>query len=145
MFVSVFVVWVGADGRRLGGARPPNARARAPARADRPETDRRPPNALNPPAPPARPRLQECKRLLRLMGVPVLEAPGEAEAQCAQLSKEGAVYGVSTEDMDALTFGTARLVRNLMAPASQVCVSLRVLGRREVGVSGFIRGLLIVD
>jgi 5'-3' exonuclease len=54
------------------------------------------------------------------MGVPVLEAPGEAEAQCAQLSKEGAVYGVSTEDMDALTFGTARLVRNLMAPASQV-------------------------
>lgn len=63
------------------------------------------------------------------MGVPVLEAPGEAEAQCAQLSKEGAVYGVSTEDMDALTFGTARLVRNLMAPASQA--------RRALGGGGF--------
>lgn len=29
------------------------------------------------------------------------------------------VYAISTEDMDALTFATPRLVRNLMAPASQ--------------------------
>ena len=28
------------------------------------------------------------------------------------------VFGVATEDMDALTFGTPRLIRNLMAPAS---------------------------
>ena len=28
------------------------------------------------------------------------------------------VLGVATEDMDALTFGTPRLIRNLMAPAS---------------------------
>jgi flap endonuclease-1 len=34
---------------------------------------------------------EECKRLLRLMGVPVLEAPTEAEAQCAQLCKDGLV------------------------------------------------------
>lgn len=62
---------------------------------------------------------EECKRLLRLMGVPVIDAPGEAEAQCAQLNKEGLVYGIATEDMDSLTFGTPRLVRHLMAPASQ--------------------------
>ncbi len=31
---------------------------------------------------------EECRRLLKLMGVPVLEAPGEAEAQCAQLCKD---------------------------------------------------------
>jgi flap endonuclease-1 len=62
---------------------------------------------------------EECKRLLRLMGVPVIEAPGEAEAQCAQLCKDGAVYGISTEDMDSLTFATPRLIRHLMAPASQ--------------------------
>ena len=36
---------------------------------------------------------EECKRLLRLMGVPVLEAPTEAEAQCAQLCKDGLVSG----------------------------------------------------
>ncbi len=28
------------------------------------------------------------------------------------------VFGVATEDMDALTFGTPRLIRNFMAPAS---------------------------
>ena len=61
---------------------------------------------------------EECKKLLRLMGVPVLDAPGEAEAQCAQLCKENLVYGMSTEDMDSLTFGTPKLIRHLMAPAS---------------------------
>jgi flap endonuclease-1 len=62
---------------------------------------------------------EECKRLLKLMGVPVIEAPSEAEAQCAQLCKDEVVYAISTEDMDSLTFGTPRLVRHLMAPASQ--------------------------
>eukprot|EP00241_Pyramimonas_parkeae_P019019 CAMPEP_0114292640 /NCGR_PEP_ID=MMETSP0059-20121206/9172_1 /TAXON_ID=36894 /ORGANISM="Pyramimonas parkeae, Strain CCMP726" /LENGTH=386 /DNA_ID=CAMNT_0001414307 /DNA_START=15 /DNA_END=1175 /DNA_ORIENTATION=- len=61
----------------------------------------------------------ECKRLLKLMGVPVIEAPSEAEAQCAALCQAGLVHTVCTEDMDVLTFGTARSVRNLMTPASQ--------------------------
>lgn len=55
----------------------------------------------------------DVKQLLRLMGLPVIESPSEAEAQCAQLAKEGLVYAVATEDMDALTFGTPRLIRNL--------------------------------
>jgi hypothetical protein len=62
---------------------------------------------------------EDCKRLLTLMGVPVVEAPSEAEAQCAEMAKGGLVYGVATEDMDALTFATPRLLRNLMAPQSQ--------------------------
>ncbi|KAE9618890.1 Flap endonuclease 1 [Lupinus albus] len=32
---------------------------------------------------------EDCKRLLRLMGMPVVEAPSEAEAQCAALCKAG--------------------------------------------------------
>jgi flap endonuclease-1 len=32
---------------------------------------------------------EECKTLLRLMGVPVIDAPCEAEAQCAELAKKG--------------------------------------------------------
>jgi flap endonuclease-1 len=55
----------------------------------------------------------DCKRLLRLMGVPVLDAPAEAEAQCAELAKAGRVYGVATEDMDALCCGAPVLVRRL--------------------------------
>lgn len=41
------------------------------------------------------------------------QAPCEAEAQCAALQKAGKVYGVATEDMDALTFGAQVLLRHL--------------------------------
>lgn len=61
----------------------------------------------------------DCKRLLKLMGVPVVEAPSEAEAQCAQLCKDGKVYAVATEDMDALTFATPRLIRHLSSGSSE--------------------------
>jgi hypothetical protein len=33
----------------------------------------------------------EAKKLLKLMGVPIVEAPGEAEAQCAAMAKAGLV------------------------------------------------------
>merc|ERR1719408_503882 len=62
---------------------------------------------------------EEVKQLLRLMGVPVVEAPSEAEATCAALCRDGKVYGAATEDADCLTFGTKTLVRNLMAAESQ--------------------------
>lgn len=56
---------------------------------------------------------EEAKRLLRLMGIPVVQAPCEAEAQCARLCKEGKVWAAGTEDMDTLTCGTTRLLRHL--------------------------------
>ncbi|XP_041990650.1 flap endonuclease 1-like isoform X1 [Salvia splendens] len=62
---------------------------------------------------------EDCKKLLRLMGVPVVEAPCEAEAQCAALCKEGKVYAVASEDMDSLAFGAPRLLRHLMCPTSK--------------------------
>ncbi|KAH8290633.1 hypothetical protein KR054_004643 [Drosophila jambulina] len=55
----------------------------------------------------------EAKELLSLMGVPYVEAPCEAEAQCAALVKAGKVYATATEDMDALTFGSTKLLRYL--------------------------------
>ncbi|OON14252.1 putative flap structure-specific endonuclease [Opisthorchis viverrini] len=55
----------------------------------------------------------DCKELLKLMGVPYIKAPGEAEAQCAALAKAGKVYAVGTEDMDALAFGCPVLLRHL--------------------------------
>jgi len=55
----------------------------------------------------------ECKKLLRLMGVPYVEAPCEAEAQCAELCRAGKVYGTASEDMDSLTFGTSILLRHM--------------------------------
>jgi len=61
---------------------------------------------------------EQAKELLRLMGLPVVEAPGEAEACCAGLCKAGKVYAAVTEDADCLTFGTPLLVRNLLAAES---------------------------
>jgi flap endonuclease-1 len=61
----------------------------------------------------------EAKRLLSLMGVPYVDAPGEAEATCAALARYGLVYGAGTEDMDALPFGAPRLIRNLTVSASK--------------------------
>lgn len=61
----------------------------------------------------------EAKRLLKLMGIPYIEAPGEAEAQCAALAKAGKVFAAASEDMDTLTFGTPTLLRYLTAMESK--------------------------
>ncbi|CAG8830342.1 21977_t:CDS:2, partial [Gigaspora margarita] len=55
----------------------------------------------------------ECKKLLNLMGIPYVEAPCEAEAQCAALAKAGKVYAAASEDMDTLTFSTPVLLRHM--------------------------------
>ncbi|XP_042437057.1 flap endonuclease 1-A-like [Zingiber officinale] len=62
---------------------------------------------------------EDCRRLLRLMGVPTIEAPCEAEAQCATLCKSDKVYAVASEDMDSLTFGAPKFLRHLMDPSSK--------------------------
>merc|ERR1712113_589186 len=86
---------------------------------------------------------EEVKTLLRLMGLPVVDAPSEAEATCAALCRDGKVYVAATEDADCLTFGTKVLVRNLMAAESQkkqiLEVSLdRILEQLNITMSQFI-------
>jgi flap endonuclease-1 len=56
---------------------------------------------------------QECQRLLKLMGVPYIVAPTEAEAQCAVLARADKVYAAASEDMDTLTFNAPILLRHL--------------------------------
>lgn len=55
---------------------------------------------------------QDCKYLLRLMGIPTIEAKGEAEATCAVLQKRGIVDYTCTEDTDALTFGAPFVLKS---------------------------------
>jgi len=61
----------------------------------------------------------DVKRLLRLMGAPMVEAPGEAEAFCCSLTHAGKCDFVVTDDTDATTFAsfytenTPRIVKNL--------------------------------
>jgi flap endonuclease-1 len=55
----------------------------------------------------------DCQRLLKLMGIPYIIAPTEAEAQCAVLAQAGKVYAAASEDMDTLCFNTPILLRHL--------------------------------
>lgn len=55
----------------------------------------------------------ECQRLLKLMGIPFIIAPTEAEAQCAVLARSGKVYAAASEDMDTLCFDSPVLLRHL--------------------------------
>mmetsp|Transcript_21747 Transcript_21747/g.42774 ORF Transcript_21747/g.42774 Transcript_21747/m.42774 type:complete len:404 (+) Transcript_21747:169-1380(+) len=85
----------------------------------------------------------DVQKLLRLMGLPVILAPGEAEAQCAELAAKGKVFAAATEDMDALTFGAPILLRRLTLPDSQnqpvVEVHLdKVLAQLELDMDQFI-------
>jgi len=62
---------------------------------------------------------EEAKKLLGLMGIPVVSAPCEAEAQATELVIGGKVFAVASEDMDCLTFNCPRLLRNLTKPESK--------------------------
>jgi len=55
----------------------------------------------------------DVQELLRLLGVPVVLAPSEAEASCAAIAKAGRAYAAATEDMDVLTFGAPVMLKNL--------------------------------
>ena len=58
-------------------------------------------------------QIEECKELLRLMGLPVIESPGDPLAQCAELANKGVVHATATEDMRALAFNSPFVLRNL--------------------------------
>ncbi len=62
----------------------------------------------------------EAKELLLALGIPIVQAQGEGEAQAAYLVKCGDAFAIATQDGDSLLFGAERVVRNLA-----------ILGRRK--------------
>jgi len=65
--------------------------------------------------------IEESKKLLNAMGIAVIQAPSEGEAQAAHLVRTGKAYASVSQDMDSLLFGSLRLIRNL-----------NITGRRKV-------------
>merc|ERR1719197_999015 len=57
--------------------------------------------------------VEDCKQLLQLFGVPYVEAPYEAEAQCAALQMAGLADGVVSDDSDVLLFGATTVFRHM--------------------------------
>ncbi len=56
---------------------------------------------------------EEAKRLLEVMGIPVVQAPSEGEAEAAYINKLGLTWAAVSQDYDSILFGAKRLVRNL--------------------------------
>ena len=58
--------------------------------------------------------ISEAKELLEAMGIAVIQAPSEGEAQaahCCKMHKE--IFAAASQDYDSLLFGTPILIRNL--------------------------------
>jgi flap endonuclease-1 len=72
--------------------------------------------------------VDQSKRLLDLLGIPTIQAPGEGEAQASAMARNGTAYAAASQDFDALLFGSPRLVKNLAISGR------RKLPRKEVYV-----------
>ena len=57
--------------------------------------------------------IAEARELLRLMGVPTVQAPSEGEAQAAHMALRSPDIWAASKDYDSLLFGAPRLVRFL--------------------------------
>ncbi len=57
--------------------------------------------------------IEQSKIILKLLGIPIIQAPSEGEATASILTKDGMAYACASQDYDSLLFGAKRLIRNL--------------------------------
>jgi flap endonuclease-1 len=57
--------------------------------------------------------IEESKELISSLGLPIVQAPSEGEAQASYMVKKGEVWGIVSQDADSLLFGAENIVRNL--------------------------------
>lgn len=83
--------------------------------------------------------LEDTRRLLDLFGVSYIQAPQEAEAQCAVLNTMGLVDGVITDDGDAFLFGAQHVYRHVFRESRFVeCYEAGAI-REELGLDRYAR------
>ncbi|HUS49388.1 MAG TPA: flap structure-specific endonuclease, partial [Candidatus Paceibacterota bacterium] len=68
----------------------------------------------------------ESKELLEAMGIAVIQAPGEGEAQASYLAQKKEVYAIASQDYDSLLFKAPILIQNL------------TLARKRKTISGYV-------
>ena len=57
--------------------------------------------------------IEEGKKVLDALGIPVIQAPSEGEALAAQMAREGLVWASASQDNDSLLYNCPRMIRNL--------------------------------
>lgn len=84
-------------------------------------------------------QIEESKELLTLMGIPYLQAKGEADILCAKLCEKNYVDFVLTEDMDILTFGADKIIKNIFRKGNiKVIHKLAILKKYDITYKQFI-------
>jgi flap endonuclease-1 len=84
------------------------------------------------------------KELLRLMGIPVVQAPGEGEAQASYMVIKGDARYVVSQDYDTLLFGAPTLVRNLTVSGKRKIRGRQItVSPERIVLADFLGGLQI--
>ncbi|GAA5948833.1 hypothetical protein JCM21900_003443 [Sporobolomyces salmonicolor] len=74
------------------------------------------------------------REMLALFGIPWIDAPQEAEAECASLLTRSLVDGIVTDDSDVFLFGGSRIYRNMFNNNTYVECYLLTDLERELGL-----------
>jgi len=82
--------------------------------------------------------IAEAYEIVKLLGVPAFYAKEEADSQCAYLSKNNLVDYVATEDMDLLTFGTNKIIKNFMKNNMHIINLDKILSDGEISMNEFV-------
>jgi flap endonuclease-1 len=64
--------------------------------------------------------IDESKELLKYMGIPVIQAKQDGEAQASYMINKNDAWAISSQDYDCFLFGANRIIRNLSATHSRV-------------------------
>jgi len=68
-------------------------------------------------------KIKESKELLKAMGIVVIQAPSEGEAEASYLVKHGKGYAVASQDYDCLMFKAPLLIQNLSMSRKRKTIS----------------------
>ena len=68
-------------------------------------------------------KIKESKELLSAMGIAVVQAPSEGEAQASYMAEQGMVYAAASQDYDCLMFKAPLLIQNLSMARKRRTVS----------------------
>lgn len=75
--------------------------------------------------------IESSRKLIELMGFPIVDAPADAEAQAAFMVSQGEAWAVSSQDWDSLLYGSPRLVRYITLTGFEWLPSKQVARKLE--------------
>ena len=86
----------------------------------------------------------ESKKLIEYLGIPVIQAKSEGEAQAAYLVNKGDAWGCASQDYDSLLFGAKKLIRNFAVTRTRkIKDTTTSVDIEYISLSKFLDGLKI--